>query len=431
MKKHLVWFRNDLRLEDNPALFNGARDAEVLPLYILDEKEGLGEASFAYLYESLQSLSRSLGGKLVFKKGNPEELIPALCKMHSIDRVFVNRGYTLYERTRDQKIEEALELEGKVLQLYNGSLLKEPWDAVKDDGTSYGVFSPFYKKGILGGKEPREPLPKPNLRLCEGIPSDTMDFFPTRPWATQVMSHWEVGEVAAREKLAQFLTLGLNGYKIGRDYPAKNNVSRLSPNLRFGEISPNTIWHAIRQLEQTEDTECFCKELAWREFSYNLLFHNPEIKTKNLQRKFDAFPWENNKQHFEAWKMGETGVPLVDAGMKELWETGYMHNRVRMVVASFLVKNLRIDWRWGEQYFWDCLVDADPANNTASWQWVAGCGADAAPYFRVFNPNLQQERFDPKSEYIDKYPTSVATPIVDLKSSRNEALKAFEVVKNQ
>lgn len=432
MEKVLLWFRYDLRMHDNPALFHAAEKGDVLPLFVYDEKEGLGAASKVWLSESLRVLNNSLSGNLIFRKGDPKEILPLLCKEHGIRSVFWNDMYTEYERMRDEQIEAVLNEIDVSVQNYTAALLKDPSEVVKDDETPYKVFTPFYKKGIRGGRTPRDPYDFPQkIQYVQGVVSDEVTIADTRPWASSILTGWKVGEEGAIDRLSAFIESGLAGYKKGRDFPAQCHVSRLSPHLRFGEISPHTIWKRVETLPKTEDTECFLKELSWREFSYNLLYFNPNLRRENLQEKFNAFPWEHNKAHFEAWKKGETGVPLVDAGMKELWQTGYMHNRVRMVCASYLVKNLLIDWREGEKWFWECLLDADPASNGASWQWVAGCGADAAPYFRVFNPVLQQERFDPENEYINCYVKErKSEPIVDLKTSRDRALKAFESLKD-
>lgn len=253
---------------------------------------------------------------------------------------------------------------------------------------------------------------------------------------------------------------GIHHYKKGRDFPALGSVSRLSPYLHFGQISPHQVWHRVHQLPSDHNVDHFCSELGWREFAYNLLYHNPKLPEENLVSKFDAFPWKKDEKSFAAWKKGQTGIPMVDAAMRELWETGFMHNRCRMIVASFLIKNLLIDWRSGQKWFWDCLFDADLANNSASWQWVAGCGADAAPFFRIFNPVTQGEKFDPEGKYIRKYVPELAGlpdrylfapwqapedvlrqsavvlgkdypyPIVDLKESRNRALQALECTKS-
>ena len=277
-------------------------------------------------------------------------------------------------------------------------------------------------------------------------------------WDKKLQPHWKIGEAGAKERLEDFFQEGLPSYKEGRNLPAKPFVSRLSPHLHFGEISPNQVWYAATFQGKTKDIDHFCSELGWREFSHSLLYYNPTLPVDNLQKKFDNFPWSNDLTRLSAWQKGRTGVPMVDAGMRELWQTGFMHNRVRMITGSFLVKNLLLHWHHGERWFWDTLVDADLANNSASWQWIAGCGADAAPYFRIFNPVTQGQKFDPDGDYVRRYIPEIAAlpnkflfspwdapedllvdlnitlgetypkPVVDLKTSRNKALEAFKSV---
>ena len=366
---------------------------------------------------------------------------------------------------RDTQIKQSLKAGGIAVQTYNGSLLWEPWNIQKNDGTPYKVFTPFYRKGCLNAKEPRSPLSPPeNIKYINDpnhLGIDALNLLPKIPWDKQLEPHWEIGEKGAQNRFEAFIDEGLSFYKDGRNLPAKPYVSRLSPYLHFGEISPNQLWHTVRSINNNTHIEHFCSELGWREFSYSLLYHNPELPHKNLQSKFDAFPWVKSENHLQAWQTGKTGIPMVDAGMRELWQTGYMHNRVRMIVGSFLVKNLRLHWHHGERWFWNTLIDADLANNSASWQWIAGCGADAAPYFRIFNPVTQGQKFDPEGEYIRQYIPELAElpnkylfnpweapalilkeaqvelgttyphPIVDLKQSRELALSAFQSLKRE
>ena len=356
-------------------------------------------------------------------------------------------------------------------QTYNASLLWEPWDVLKNDGNPYKVYTHFYRNGCLKLQPPRKPITAPkNLQLFKSkldFPGKVsniqeLQLLPKINWDQHMVKLWKIGEVAAKQRLAQFLIDGLKNYKENRNYPSLTNVSRLSPHLHFGEISPNQVWYAAKQsMEFNHDLDHFLSELGWREFSYYLLYHFPNLPTNNFQEKFNHFPWKNNKKWLQAWQQGQTGYPIVDAGMRELWQTGYIHNRVRMVVGSFLVKNLLLDWRLGEQWFWDCLVDADLANNSASWQWVAGSGADAAPYFRIFNPVTQGEKFDQHGSYTKRFVPKLAKlpekylfkpweapaevlaaagvilgktypkPIVSLELSRNQALAAYkELPKN-
>jgi len=467
----IVWFRQDLRLQDNPALRAAAAHSTVLPVYILDDVNSgqwrMGGASRWWLHHSLISLNRSLQGNLLVLEGDPLQLIPALARDNEASAVYWNRCYEPWRTTRDSKLKSSLQAQGIKVQSFNGSLLWEPWQINKSDGNPYRVFTPYYRKGCLKATPP--PFP-------EGAPSDwsmvrdpgasynngikSLNLLPTIPWDKPLASTWQIGESAAQKQLQHFLDKRLTGYREGRDFPAKTSVSRLSPYLHFGEISPRQVWHEAMAAGTTTGTERdldhFLSELGWREFSVYLLYHNPDLPEKNHQQKFNNFPWQNVPDLLHAWQKGQTGYPLIDAGMRELWQTGYMHNRVRMVVASFLVKNLGLHWREGEKWFWDTLVDADLASNSASWQWVAGSGADAAPFFRIFNPVTQGKKFDPRGEYIRRFvpelaslpdrhihnpseaPDHVLTQagvqigrnypavIVDLKQTREAALKAFK-----
>ncbi len=471
MKKNLSihWFRQDLRCHDNPALHAAIAAGTVIPIFIRDTQHAgeydMGAASKWWLHHSLRALDAALGYTLSFYQGDPQVILPELVKRLGVTTVTWNRCYEPWRVQRDAQIKTALKDAGVTVISENSALLWEPWQVNKEDGTPYKVFTPFYRKGCLHADAPREPLPYPKEQAqyqkdeVGAVTLDTLNLLPTKSWQDNVAKCWQVGEEGAQQCLNQFIHHGLRRYKDGRNEPAKPYVSRLSPHLHFGEISPNEVWHTIRNLEQDAHTDHFCSELGWREFSYNLLYHNPDLPKKNLQSKFDAFPWNHNREHLRAWQKGLTGVPMVDAGMRELWQTGYMHNRVRMIVGSYLVKNLRIHWREGERWFWDCLVDADLANNSASWQWIAGCGADAAPYFRIFNPITQGQKFDPEGEYVRKYLPELSKlpnkflfcpweapalvrqeagvklgedypfPVVDLKQSREEALAAFQSLK--
>ncbi|MDG1286890.1 MAG: deoxyribodipyrimidine photo-lyase [Rickettsiales bacterium] len=462
------WFRQDLRLADNPALTQAAECGKVLPVYILDDENAaqhqMGSASRWWLHHSLQALNESLSGKLCVYKGDPETILSDLAQQHCVQSIHWNRCYEPWRIARDKKIKETLEAQGIETKTHNGSLLWEPWEIHKADGTPYKVFTPFYRRGCLNATPPRQPLPTPTpLELYENAANsrsiDLLDLLPKIRWDTPLEPHWNIGETGAVDRVYAFFEEGLHHYKEGRNIPAKPYVSRLSPHLHFGEISPNQVWHSAIARGEDTNIDHFCSELGWREFSYSQLYYNPELPRKNLQSKFDIFPWIEDAETLHAWQKGQTGIPIVDAGMRELWQTGVMHNRVRMIVGSFLVKNLLLHWHHGEHWFWDCLVDADLASNSASWQWIAGCGADAAPFFRIFNPVTQGKRFDPQGEYTrqfvpelrelpDKYlfnpweaPDTVLqgasvtlgktypNPIVDLKTSRNRALEAFKSLK--
>ncbi|WP_262696209.1 cryptochrome/photolyase family protein [Kordiimonas aquimaris] len=471
MKKKLsiMWFRQDLRLADNPALCKAVKSGHVLPIYILDDVSAgnwqMGGANRVWLHHSLLALYKSLDGMLSLYHGNAADVFESLLSRFDVVNVFWNRCYEPWRVSRDGMIKSMLQDRGVSAKSLCGSLLWEPWEVAKADGTPYRVFSPFYYKGCHAASPPREPLPVPSSISAAvddlSLPLEKLQLLPSHPrWDEAMMAHWEPGEAGAYECLEIFLANGLSGYKEGRNVPSKANVSRLSPYLQTGEISPNTVWYRARSVAEGKDLDHFCSELGWREFAYHLLYHFPNLPEENFQAKFDTFPWGENNDALSAWQRGMTGIPIVDAGMRELWQTGYMHNRVRMIVASFLIKNLLIDWRKGEVWFWDTLVDADLANNSASWQWVAGSGADAAPYFRIFNPVSQGLKFDPKGVYIRKYVpelqdmpdkylfapweapadvlenagvglgTDYPKPIVDLKTSRVRALDAFKSLKN-
>ena len=464
----IYWFRQDLRLSDNQAFTAATQNGHVLPIYILDDVNAgdyaMGAASRWWLHHSLHSLNASLEDGLSIYCGNPEDILLDLIARYDIDTVYWNRCYEPWRITRDTQIKESLKKKDICVASYNGSLLWEPWTIKKNDGTPYKVFTPFYRNGCLQAAPPGTPLPAPkNITLLkdkENSPKlEQLKLLPKTRWDTSLQAHWCIGEKAAQARFTTFLDESLSQYKEGRDIPSKHSVSRISPHLHFGEISPRQLWHTIRNTSDDMNVDHFCSELGWREFSYSLLYYNPTLPKKNLQSKFDSFPWEEDNAALRAWQKGQTGVPMVDAGMRELWQTGYMHNRVRMIVGSFLVKNLRLHWHHGERWFWDTLVDADLANNSASWQWIAGCGADAAPYFRIFNPVTQGQKFDPKGHYVRQFIPEIASlpdkylfspweapeqllektgiklgvtypkPIVDLKLSRSAALEAFKSLK--
>lgn len=465
----LFWFRRDLRLTDNPGLCHAAKEGLVLPLYILDETDhALGGASKWGLYQSLRALSHKLGGALRFYKGNPKEILEQLITRLPIQGVYWNRCYEPHRVTADAAIKSWLKAKGLACHTFNGSLLWEPWEVLKKDETPYKVFTPFYKAGYGQNSNPRHPLPKPKDLMfyqdsLEATDLHSLLLLPQMAWDKKLDPFWSFGEEKAQQQLSTFLEKDLSFYKEGRDFPAQKRTSILSPALHFGEISPNQVWHATEEQERLSDfkegAEHFKRELVWREFAAHTLYHYPSLPFQNFDCRFDAFPWRDDKMLLKAWQQGQTGYPLVDAGMRELWETGTMHNRVRMVVGSFLVKNLLIHWRYGVEWFWDCLVDADLASNSFNWQWVAGCGLDAAPYFRIFNPTTQGETFDPEGSYTKRWvpelrklphkylfkpwqsPSSVLTdagivlgknypyPLVDLSRSKDVALKAFASLK--
>tara|TARA_B100000767_G_scaffold2022_1_gene2028 strand:+ start:478 stop:1920 length:1443 start_codon:yes stop_codon:yes gene_type:complete len=473
-KVSIYWIRQDLRLIDNPALTGAVNNGPIIPIYILDEESPkehkLGQTSLLWLHHSLIQLNMKFDNKLLIARGNPENILLNICKLETVNHIFWNRVYEPWSITRDKKIKRNLTEKNIEISTFNSSLLWEPWDVKKNDNTPYRVFTPFFRRGCLNAKTPRRPIPKPEnityhpITSFETLKINDLSLQPKNKWKDNITAEWSFGEDAAQKRLNEFVDNELDGYKEGRNFPTKQNVSRLSPYLHWGEISPNTVWYKVKdkndlEIKNHQDTEHFLSEMGWREFSHSLLYYFPDLPRKNLQTKFDNFSWNIDAIKLKAWQRGNTGYPIVDAGMRELWLTGYMHNRLRMVVGSFLVKNLLLHWNEGEKWFWDCLVDADLANNSAGWQWIAGCGADAAPYFRIFNPITQGLKFDPNGEYVRKYVPEISKlpnkylfnpwdapnedlkmanitlgdtypkPIVDLKTSRQAALTAFAKLK--
>jgi deoxyribodipyrimidine photo-lyase len=476
----LVWFRRDLRLADNPAL-GAALDAGLtpIPVYIHDEPAGdwpLGAASAWWLHHSLLELDRrlrELGSRLLITRGDSEAELLHLCEALDVSQVFWNRLYEPYSMQRDARIKTRLRNRGVTVSSFNGQLLCEPRELLKADGTPYRVFTPFWK-GLQKSGPIRNPLPAPRSLPApahadrNGLRIEQLALLPAVPWYRGFLDHWEPGETGARRALQQLCADRLSGYPDDRDRPALAGTSRLSAHLHFGELSPQQAWHAVQQEGATRTqpgllaaSESWLRQLAWREFGHHLLYHFPATTDQPMDARFAAFPWRSRYSHnLHCWQRGQTGIPIVDAGMRELWESGWMHNRVRMIAASLLTKNLLIPWQEGARWFWDTLVDADLANNTLGWQWTAGCGVDAAPYFRIFNPVRQGERFDPDGSYVrrwvpelgglpaawihqpwaaprqvldeagvalaDNYPQ----PIVDLQDSRAQALAIWDSVKN-
>ena len=405
----LVWFRYDLRVADNPALYAAAKSGgPLICIYIIDEaaERAMGAASQWWLHHSLLSLGEDLaqcGATLHILKGDPQSLIPDLVKTCGASSVHWNRRYDAYGIETDTQIKAALSGEGVDVQSYKGNVLREPWEVKTGSGQYYKVFTPYWK-ACLKMDPPAPALPAPqNCRDYDsaigGLDIADLDLLPTYPnWASGFDDMWTPGSDGAREKLTRFLNTACNDYAEQRNIPSVYGTSRLSPHLAFGEISPRQIWHMTKAAGKDDYT--YLSEIGWREFSYTLLFYNPKLASENFKPAFDNFEWDENDQALTAWQKGKTGYPFVDAGMRELWATGWQHNRVRMVTASFLIKHILQDWRAGERWFWDTLVDADPASNAASWQWVAGSGADASPYFRIFNPFTQGEKFDPEGDYV-------------------------------
>jgi len=471
----LHWFRQDLRIADNPALHAACAQCDALVCLFIDDPQDqtvsqLGAASKVWLHHSLESLSNDLqarGAQLLIARGASEDVLQQVIASFAITRLFWNRCYDPKSIRRDKKIKQVF----SNLQptSFNALLNAEPWDTLKGDGTPYRVFTPYWRmrsKSLPGAKPLRAPrtipaaVPTKKTRLFQQQSIESLDLLPTIDWHRDMMSHWQVGEKAAKRSLKRFLKAAVNDYTDARNIPSVSGTSRMSPHLHFGEISPRQILHELNnggenlaQLNAGQET--FAKEVIWREFAYSLLYHFPHTINKPLDKRFENFPWDKRyTKALKAWQRGKTGVPIVDAGMRELYATGWMHNRVRMIVASYLIKNLLIPWQKGEQWFRDTLVDADLASNAMGWQWAAGSGADAAPYFRIFNPVLQGEKFDSSGDYVRRWVPELGKlpnkfihkpweldaseragleypdPLVDLKQSRQRALAAFERIKS-
>lgn len=467
----LVWFRQDLRCSDNPALAMACHEHKtVVPLYIRDnDVTPIGGAQRWWLHHSLCSLEKTLKKinlSLILREGSACEIITTLVQQLSITSVYWNRCYDPSMIKRDTLIKQALIDRGIHVVSSNGSLLNEPWTIKNQSGAFFKVFTPYWRHCL---RHINVQAPATIKKHPEGLAISTQrvedwHLLPTKPnWAESFESYWQPGEDGAHKKLDRFIQNHLNNYDIDRNIPSYEATSKLSPHLHFGEISPFQIWRTVEpilahQAHDASSIECFLSELGWREFSYYLLYHFPELPLQNYKSEFDAFPWQKSDTNLKAWQQGNTGYPIVDAGMRELWHTGFMQNRVRMIVASFLTKNLFIDWRIGADWFLDTLLDADLASNSASWQWVAGSGADASPYYRIFNPVLQGEKFDPDGVYIRRWVPELAQvankrihqpwaatpaelglslghdyphPLVDHSETRKLALAYYQAIKNK
>lgn len=473
MSTAIVWFRRDLRLIDQPALFYASKHYDqIIALYIHsdDAEYPIGGASRWWLHHSLSALNESLEAKqsrLIIRRGSCLEVLEKIIKESGADAVFWNRLYEPDIIACDSRIKETLTQKGLIVKSFNASLLNEPWAVTKSDGQPYKVFTAYMNACIKQFPFAHKPLPTPKTlpNTPDHIKSDSVKklaLLSNMGWDKTFYSCWQPGEVGAHHALNRFAKEQVNDYSEARNFPSTKGTSLLSPHLAFGEISAHTIHTALSQdSKKRVNASAYIRQLYWRDFANYLLFHFPHTINSPMDKRFIKFPWrKNTKKELAAWQRGQTGIPIIDAGMRELWSTGWMHNRVRMIVASFLCKNCLITWQQGAQWFWDTLVDADLANNTMGWQWVAGCGADAAPYFRIFNPILQSEKFDRDGAYIKKWvpeltsmpskyihapwqaPSPVLTdsgirlgktyplPLVDLSQSRTDALTAFSQIKN-
>jgi deoxyribodipyrimidine photo-lyase len=460
-KTVLMWFRQDLRLSDNAALIAASKDP-VIPLFVLDDETPgewhWGGASRWWLNQSLNSLQKSL--PLILRRGRADDVLRDVLQKSGATALHFTRDYAPWSGALEQRIKEVCDDLGVSCHRHGGFLLHEPEAIRNGQGLPYKVYTPFAPACFALG-EPRAPRPAPKIECARHqLTSDVLPdwkLLPDKPdWAAGFTEAWQPGEEGARQALATFIGQGLVDYADGRDRPDRPVTSRLSPHLHWGEISPQQVWHAVRSVmaraqgSVDRSGEKFLKEMLWREFSYHLLHHWPEFPAKPFRPEFADVPWRYDPAALRRWQRGETGYPIVDAGMRELWATGTMHNRVRMIAASFLIKHLLLPWQEGEKWFWDCLVDADIAANAASWQWVAGCGADAAPYYRIFNPMLQGEKFDPEGLYVKRWvpeladvpaanihapwemavpPPKYPGPMVDHATARARAMAAYATIK--
>lgn len=428
----IVWFRRDLRLADHGPLTAAlARGGAIVPVFVLDDSEGpwrIGAASRVWLHHSLAALGRDLGERgspLILRAGRTVDTLAALVRESGADAIAFNQRHEPGERALEQALQDRLGDGIAVLKRDDG-LLTSPQALRTGDGQPYRVFTPFwrrlrelYRPGRPHAAPPRLEAPS---RPVAGVTLEEFGLLPRPRWDIDLVKHWSIGERGARSRLDDFIGDGAETYDARRDFPGVDGVSRLSPHLHFGEISPRQVWHAVEahaaaqgRLGASDKAMAWLRQIAWREFAQHLLHHFPATSDAPLREEFAHFPWVTDPAGLARWQRGETGYPIVDAGMRELWQTGWMHNRVRMIVASFLAKDLGVDWREGARWFWDTLVDADLGNNTLGWQWTAGCGADAAPYFRVFNPVLQSAKFDPDGHYLRRWlPELAALPTAAL-----------------
>lgn len=475
----LYWFRQDLRLDDLPALHAAASTGKPLfACYVLDDttpgRYAQGAASRWWLHHSLHALAQAidaLGGRLLLRRGNSADVIVSLVEETGADAVFCSRAYTPWDSKLETTLHTQLAEQGVTFKRFAGSLLFEPESIRTGGDTPFRVYTPFWKSCR------RQSTPKPPVALAEkpafaniavqSLSLDDLELLPRQPnWAASWPDYWQPGSAGAHAALSRFLEGSIDNYAQGRDVPSLQATSLLSPHLHFGEISPRQVWHKVIDYcadhpQLDGNREKFLSELGWREFNHHLLTHYPHICDSPFNPRFAEFPWMGSEDQLRAWQKGATGYPIVDAGMRQLWQTGYMHNRVRMICASFLTKHLLIPWQEGERWFWDTLVDADLANNLNGWQWTAGCGADAAPYFRIFNPTLQGKKFDAQGDYVRRWVPELARlpdrhlhepaaappevleaagvklgasyplPIVEHRAAREAALAAYALIKQR
>lgn len=452
----IVLFSNDLRLDDNLALSNACKKGEIIPVFILDENlvRNQGQASKVWLYYALSNLNKSLNNKLILLKGSLENKLLNLAKELNISEIYFNKNFEPSQIKAFDKLKKSCIENNINFYEYNSHLLFNPKELLKSDLSYYKVFTPFYINAMKKDSLIRIPESGINIKIKKNTYKKSLNIndlklLPKLDWYKRVCSNWDMSESGAKILLDSFITEKLQNYKKNRDYIFKDGTSKLSPYLHFGQISVTRCYHEVLKVDcDKENKESFVRELMFREFSYYLLYFFDNFPHKNFNQKFDSFEWKGSANQLKKWQEGKTGIPIIDAGMRELYQTGFMHNRVRMLVGSFLVKNLLIDWREGKKWFEDTLFDCDLAANSFSWQWVAGSGVDAAPFFRIFNPITQSQKFDPKGEYIKKYvpelkevpikyihePYFMANfdnlqypyPMVDLKETRVIALNNYQ-----